>query len=104
MDRGVAVLIMAVVGGLIAMQPRRNAGLSRATGSLAAALVSFAVGTLILATIVTISGDAGRLTSAFDVKWVYLLGGVLGAIYVFTALVTVKYIGAGAVVAATVTG
>lgn len=95
---------MAAVGGLIAMQPPINAGLSKATGSLAAAFVSFAIGTLVLALIVTLSGDAGRLSSAFDVKWVYLLGGVLGAAYVFTALITVKQIGAGGVAAATVTG
>ena len=36
--------------------------------------------------------------------WYYLLGGVLGAAYVFTALVTVSSIGAGGVAAATITG
>ena len=52
MDRGLAVLCTALVGGLIALQPPINAGLGRATGSLPAALVSFAVGTLVLALIV----------------------------------------------------
>ena len=37
-------------------------------------------------------------------RWYYLLGGVLGAAYVFTALVTVSAIGAGGVAAATITG
>lgn len=95
---------MACVGGLIAMQPAVNAGLGRATGSLAAALVSFAIGTLLLAAIVSLSGQAGGLGSTFDVPWYYLLGGVLGAAYVFTALVTVSSIGAGGVAAATITG
>ena len=36
--------------------------------------------------------------------WYLLLGGVLGAAYVFTALVTVSTIGAGGVAAATITG
>lgn len=36
--------------------------------------------------------------------WVYLTGGLLGAVYVTTALVTVRTLGAGAVTAATVTG
>ena len=36
--------------------------------------------------------------------WYYLLGGVLGAAYVFTALIVVKTIGAGGVAAATITG
>jgi bacterial/archaeal transporter family-2 protein len=39
-----------------------------------------------------------------DVPWYYLTGGVLGAAYVFTALVTVGSIGAGGVAAATITG
>jgi len=104
MDRGFAVVLMAVVGGLIAAQPAVNAGLGRLTGSVGAALVSFVVGTILLAGIVVVSGDAGRLGGAFDVRWYYLLGGVLGAAYVFTALVVVDSIGAGGVAAATITG
>lgn len=104
MDRGVAVIAMAAVGGLIALQPAVNAGLGRATGNIAAALVSFAVGTLLLAAIVVLAGQAPGLGSTFDVPWYYLLGGVLGAAYVFTALVVVSSIGAGGVAAATITG
>ena len=104
MDRGLAVLLMALVGGLIALQPAVNAGLGRATGNIAAALVSFAIGTLLLLIIVVLAGQAGGLSSAFDVRWYYLLGGILGAAYVFTALVTVSSIGAGGVAAATITG
>jgi bacterial/archaeal transporter family-2 protein len=104
MDRGLAVILMAFTGGLIAMQPAINAGLGKATGSIAAAFVSFAVGTLLLALIVGISGQASGLASTFDVRWYYLLGGALGAAYVFTALKTVGTIGAGGVAAATITG
>jgi bacterial/archaeal transporter family-2 protein len=98
------VIVMAAVGGLIAMQPAVNAGLGRATGNLAAALVSFAIGTLLLAAIVGLSGQGGDITEAVGVPWYYLLGGVLGAAYVFAALVTVSSIGAGGVAAATITG
>jgi transporter family-2 protein len=104
MDRGVAVILMAAVGGLIALQPAINAGLGRATGNVAAALVSFAVGTLLLAAIVVLSGQASGVGSTFEVQWYYLLGGVLGAAYVFTALVVVSSIGAGGTAAATITG
>ena len=104
MDRGVAVILMAAVGGLIALQPAINAGLGKATGNIAAALVSFAIGTLVLAAITVIAGQAGGVGGALDVRWYYLLGGVLGAAYVFTALVTVSSIGAGGVAAATITG
>jgi transporter family-2 protein len=95
---------MAAVGGLIALQPAINAGLGRATGNIAAALVSFAVGTLLLAAIVVLSGQASGLDATLDVPWYYLLGGILGAAYVFTALVVVSSIGAGGVAAATITG
>lgn len=104
MDRGVAVIAMAFVGGLIALQSPINAGLGKATGNLPAALVSFIVGTLVLAAIVVLSGKAGGLGSTFEVEWYYLIGGLLGAAYVFTALVTVSAIGAGGVAAATITG
>jgi transporter family-2 protein len=103
-DKGLAVLIMAVVGGFIALQAPINAGLGKATGSFAAALVSFAVGTLVLAAIVVVSGKAGGVGEATGVEWYYLLGGILGAAYVFSALVLVDEIGAGGVAAATVTG
>jgi transporter family-2 protein len=104
MDRGLAVLLTAAVGGLIALQPPINAGLGRATGNLSAALVSFAVGTLLLALIVALVGQAGGLSSTFDVRWYYLIGGLLGAGYVTVALIAVSSIGAGGVAAATVTG
>ena len=104
MDRGLAVLLTASVGGLIALQPAINAGLGRATGTLPAALVSFAVGTLLLALIVALVGQAGGLSSTFDVRWYYLIGGVLGAGYVTVALIAVSSIGAGGVAAATITG
>ena len=104
MDRGLAVLLTAGAGGLIALQAPINAGLGKSTGSLPAALVSFAVGTIALAAIVVLSGKAGGLSSTFDVSWYYLLGGLLGAVYVANALIAVTAIGAGGVAAATITG
>jgi bacterial/archaeal transporter family-2 protein len=104
MGRGLAVLLTAVAGGLIALQAPINAGLGKETGNLAAALVSFLVGTAALALIVAFAGQAGGLGSAFDVRWYYLLGGLLGAIYVANALVAVSTIGAGGVAAATIFG
>jgi bacterial/archaeal transporter family-2 protein len=104
MDRGFAVLIMAVVGGCIALQAPINAGLGKSTGNFAAATISFAVGTVLLAAIVAISGKTAGLSNVTHVEWYYLLGGALGAAYVFSALVLISQIGAGGVAAATVTG
>ena len=104
MDKGLAVFLMAVVGGLIALQAPINANLGKATGSFAAAFISFAVGAILLAAILILSGKAGGVGEAAGVPWYYLIGGLLGAAYVFTALVLVDEIGAGGVAAATVTG
>ncbi len=104
MDKGLAVALTACAGGLVALQAPINAGLGRSTGGLPAALVSFSVGSLCLAAIVVLSGKAGGLGSTFDVSWYYLVGGLLGAAYVTTALTAVAAIGAGGVAAATVTG
>jgi bacterial/archaeal transporter family-2 protein len=103
-DKGLAVLLTALAGGLIALQAPINAGLGRATGSLPAALVSFGMGTLALAAIVVLSGQAGGLGSVSGVSWYYLFGGLLGAVYVTNALIAVSAIGAGGVAAATITG
>src|SRR5215467_5934707 len=104
MDRGLAVVLTAFAGGLVAIQAPINAGLGKSTGGLPAALVSFSVGTVALAAIVVLSGKAGGLSSTFDVSWYYLLGGLLGAAYVANALIAVSVIGAGGVAAATITG
>jgi transporter family-2 protein len=104
MDRGLAVTLTVAVGGLIALQAPINAVLGKATGNVAAAFVSFTIGTLLLALLVAVTGQFGGLGDTFTVNWYYLLGGVLGVAYVFTVLVTVSSIGAGAVAAATVTG
>ena len=104
MDKGLAVVLTACAGGLVALQAPINAGLGKATGGLPAALVSFSVGSLCLAAVVVLSGKAAGLGSTFDVSWYYLVGGLLGAAYVSTALIAVSAIGAGGVAAATVTG
>jgi bacterial/archaeal transporter family-2 protein len=103
-DKGTAVLLTVAAGGLIALQAPINAGLGRATGDLAAALVSFLVGTAALLLLVVLSGKAGGVGNVGDVQWYYLLGGLLGAIYVANALVAVSSIGAGGVAAATIAG
>jgi transporter family-2 protein len=99
-----AAFATIVVGGLIALQAPINSGLGRTTGTLPAAAISFSVGTLLLVGIVLVSGDVGKVSGAGDVRWHYLTGGLLGAAYVTTVLVTVRTLGAGGVTAATVAG
>ncbi|MDQ3849987.1 MAG: DMT family transporter [Actinomycetota bacterium] len=105
MDRGLAVALTAVVGGFIALQAPINSGLGRSVGTFQAAFVSFTLGTVVLAVIASLAtGGLGQIGEARGLAWYYLTGGVLGALYVTTVLVTVRALGAGAVVAATITG
>jgi bacterial/archaeal transporter family-2 protein len=99
-----AALATVAVGGLIALQAPINSGLGRATGTLPAAAISFSVGTLLLVGIVLVTGQASQVSGAGDVRLYYLVGGLLGAAYVTTVLLTVRTLGAGGVTAATVAG
>jgi transporter family-2 protein len=106
MDRGTAVLITACTGGLIALQAPINSLLGRQVGTFQAAFVSFFIGTLALCAIAALAGDGGlsAVSGIRHVPWHYLLGGLLGAAYVTTVLVTVRTLGAGGVTAATISG
>lgn len=98
-------MLMVVAGGFIARQAPINAMLGRTIGTFAAATVSFAIGTVTLLLItVLLAGGLGDVGEARNLAWYYLTGGILGAIYVTSALVAVRGLGAGGVTAATITG
>jgi transporter family-2 protein len=105
MDRGVAAILMVVAGGFIALQSPINSHLGRTVGALQGALLSFAVGTVVLLVAALLArGGIGRLGHAGDASWIYWTGGVLGAGYVTTALLSVRSLGTGGVIAATIAG
>lgn len=105
MDRGAAVMLTAVVGGAVALQAPINSGLGRSIGTFQSALVSFAIGTLLLLAIVSLTSDGlSPIRDTANVTWYYLIGGALGVAYVSTVLVTVRTLGAGGLVAATIAG
>jgi transporter family-2 protein len=105
MDKNVAVMLTAFVGGLIALQAPINSTLGKRIGTLPAASVSFAIGTVVLVVLALVFGGGfGKIGEARNLSWVYLTGGVLGAAYVTSVLVTVRTLGAGGVVAATIAG
>jgi len=103
--RELAVLLTAATGGLVAMQAPINGGLGRSIGTWQAAFLSFAIGTGALALIAALAkGGLGQIAQVRGVSWVYLTGGLLGAIYITSVIVTVSALGAGGVVAATIAG
>ena len=100
-----ALVLTVVAGGLIALQAPINSMLGKSVGTFAAASVSFIVGTIALVLItVLVGGGFGDGGEARHLSWYYLIGGVLGAVYVTTALVAVRELGASGVTAATITG
>lgn len=104
MDKGVAIPLTALAGGLVALQAPINSGLGRAVGTWAAASISFLVGTAALLLIAAINHSDVHLGGAGGVAWYYFTGGLLGAAYVTTVLVSVRTLGAGGVTAATIAG
>ena len=105
MDRGVAVVLTAVVGGMVALQGPINSQLGKTVGTFQAAFFSFVTGTIILAVIASlVHGGLGQIGEARTLGPQYLIGGVLGACYVATVLVTVRTLGAGGIVAASIAG
>ncbi|MEA2129134.1 MAG: bacterial/archaeal transporter family-2 protein [Solirubrobacteraceae bacterium] len=103
MDRGAAVLLTALTGGLVALQAPINSVLGRSIGTWQAAFVSFAIGTAALALIAALAtGGMGQIAELRHVSALYLTGGLLGAAYITSVLVTVRTLGLGGVTAATI--
>jgi transporter family-2 protein len=105
-DRGVAAVLMVVAGGFIALQSPINSQLGRVVGSLQGTFVSFAIATAMLLVVAAVArGGLGQIGEVRQVgSWVYLTGGVLGAGYVTAALLSVRSLGTGGVIAATIAG
>jgi transporter family-2 protein len=101
--KGIALLLSAAVGMLVAMQPPINSKLGGAVGTFAAATVSFMVGTSVLFVVTILSGGL-HLGGLRGVPWWYFAGGLIGAVFIASSLVTVRTLGAGGVVAATIAG
>ena len=90
----VAMILMAVAGAAIAVQAPLNSALARSIDSwIAAATVSFLVGTVVLLVFTALSGEMGGLLRAATVPRWLLLGGVLGAFYIWVAVTSVSVLG-----------
>jgi bacterial/archaeal transporter family-2 protein len=104
-SRGLAVLLGAGAGCLVGMQAPINARLGKTVGGLQAASFSFMVGTLALLMIAAlVRGGLGSLGQVGQVPWWALIGGLLGAVYVFVALEAVRALGASGLTAVVITG
>jgi bacterial/archaeal transporter family-2 protein len=104
-SRGLAVLLGVGAGGLVGMQAPINARLGQVVGTVQAATFSFLVGTAVLLSVsLFVRGGLGSLGHVGKAPWWALVGGLLGAIFVTVALVTVRTLGASGLTAAVITG
>ena len=105
MTRGLAVLLGAGAGTLVAMQAPINSRLGKTVGGVQAATFSFLVGTAALVAISFIlRGGLASLGNVGKVPWWALVGGLLGAVYVFVALEAVQTLGASGLSAVVIAG
>lgn len=105
MSRALAVLLGAGAGCLVGMQAPINSRLGKSVGGVQAATFSFVVGTtaLVLLSLV-LRGGLGTLGHIGRAPWWALVGGLLGAVYVFVALEAVHTLGASGLTAVVITG
>lgn len=105
MTRSLAVALAAIAGVLVGLQAPINARLGRTIGSVQAATFSFVAGTVALALVASLLygglGSFGHVTKA---PWWALLGGLLGAVYVTVAILTVQTLGVSGLTATVIAG
>ena len=100
-----AILAVAVGGMAIAVQAPINGALGRELGApVPAAAVSFAVGFVVLLAVSLVQGHGSAYLRVSQVPLWTLLGGFLGAWYVFAAVWGVASLGVVTLVAALVFG
>ena len=99
------LLLFMFCGGIaIALQPSINGRLAGRIGTVESSCISFAVGTLVLFTIVLVGGRLGNLRGIVDARWWELTGGILGAVFVTLTIVIVPRLGTASAMAAAIAG
>ena len=102
MERVLAIAATLAAGALVAAQPPANSELGKHVGTLGAAFVSISISLVLITFLLVVTGGAGQLSGLSTFRVEYALGGLAGAAIVGVSLVTVRELGAGGVVAATV--
>lgn len=99
------LLLVFAAGGMVALQAPTNGMLARAGGSpVLAALISFAVGMVVLVSMLVASGHRTSTQSLATLPWYAWLGGAYGAVYVAAAAYAAPKIGLGAFITVGIAG
>jgi len=104
-DRSVAVVVAAVVGGVVVTQGPLNSQLGRTVGGLEASVVALSVSLTAVLTLSVVTGGIGGVRNLGDAPWhVAIGGGLAGAIFVASIVWTVRALGVGGLTAVTIAG
>jgi bacterial/archaeal transporter family-2 protein len=105
MDRGLAVVVAAVVGGVVVAQGPLNSQLGRAVGDLQAPVIALGVSFVSVLLLATVTGGISGIRHIGEAPWhVVIGGGLAGALYVASIVWTVRALGAGGLTAVTIAG
>jgi bacterial/archaeal transporter family-2 protein len=105
MDKGWAVALAAVVGGLVATQAPLNSQLGRVVGGLHASVIALTVSLIALTALAALTDGLGGIRKLGDAPLhVAIGGGLAGALYVGSIVFTVRALGAGGLTAVTIAG
>jgi len=105
MDKGAALAVAAVVGGLVVTQAPLNSQLGRSVGGLQASVVALGISFVAVMTLAAVTGGLGGLRRIGEAPWhVVIGGGLAGALYVGSIVWTVRALGAGGLTAVTIAG
>lgn len=100
-----ALTVVAIAGCAVALQSPINAALGRNIGSgVAAAAVSFGIGFAMLLAVLVLRGELAALPRILTTPPVLLLGGVLGAFFVWAVLWAIPTLGSLTVISALILG
>jgi transporter family-2 protein len=86
------ILLLILAGTFVSLQASINARLAKYIGFLEAAFVSFLVGTVTLMILILFRGE-NNLKSIGEVPIIYLTGGILGALFVFSITYAIHIVG-----------
>lgn len=91
--QNIILIILTLCGGIaMTVQPSINARLAEKTGLIESALVSFFVGTVILA-VISVTAGGGSLKGIASCRWWEMTGGIYGAFFVTVITLAVPRIG-----------
>ena len=100
-----AIAVVVAAGIAVAVQSPMNAALGRAIGSgVAAAAVSFGAGFVVLVAVAFALGQHGAFARVTDASPLLLLGGVIGAFFVWSMLWAVPTLGSLTAITALILG